>query len=180
MPFFSFGEYIEGKNYKVLNERVVRASSGIMLLIAFIAFIYGFIINEYIVLPYLTGFLAFNFLVAVLINPKFSPIIFVGWLIVKKQSALPIGAIQKRFAWSLGAALTVSIFIMSLFLVNDVTWFDPVCMLCLICISLLYLETVFGICVGCQLYHLSLRLKLIPAPKEKPNCMGDACATDID
>ncbi len=180
MSVFSFGEYIEGRNYKVLNERIVRASSGVMLLIAFIAFIYGFIIKEYIVLPYLTGFLAFNFFVAVFINPKFSPIIFISWLIVKKQSSLPIGAIQKRFAWSLGLGLTATIFIMSLFLINNVSWFEPVCMLCLICISLLYLETVFGICVGCQLYHLSVRLKIMPAPKEKPNCMGDACSTEIE
>jgi len=178
MSIFSFGEYIEGRNYKVLNERIVRGSSGIMLLIAFIAFIYGFIIKDYIVLPYLTGFLAFNFFVAVFINPKFSPIIFISWLILKKQSPLPIGAIQKRFAWSLGLGLTLTIFVLSLFLLSDESYFDPVCMLCLICISLLYLETVFGICVGCQLYHLSVRLKLIPASKEKPNCMGDACNTE--
>lgn len=179
MSIFSFGEYIEERNYKVLDERVVRGSSGIMLLVGFIAFIYGFIIKEYIVLPYLSGFLAFSFLVAVFINPKFSPTVFISWLLVRKQSSLLIGAIQKRFAWSLGLGLTLTIFILSLFLLSDESYFDPVCMLCLICISLLFLETAFGICVGCQLYHLSVKLKLISAPKEKPNCMGDACNTDI-
>ncbi len=178
MSIFSFGDYIEGNSYKVLNERVVRAASGIMLLIAFIAFTYGFIIGEYIVLPYLIGFMALNFLIAITINPKFSPVVFVAWLIVHKQTPLPIGAVQKRFAWTLGFALTLCIFIMSFFLIKDVSWFEPVCFLCLICISLLYLETVFGICVGCQLYRLSLKLKIIPAPKEKPNCMGNACTTD--
>jgi hypothetical protein len=180
MSIFSFGEYIEGRNYKVLNERVVRGSSGIMLLVGIIAFMYGFIIKQYIVLPYLSGFLAFSFLVAVLINPKFSPTVFISWLLVRKQSPLPIGAVQKKFAWSLGLGLATTIFILSLFLLVDESYFDPVCMLCLICISLLFLETVFGICVGCQLYLLSVRLKLIPTPKEKPNCMGDSCNTDID
>ncbi len=175
---FNSGEIVEGYEYPVLNERAIRASAGIMLLLAFIAFIYGFIIKQYIVLPYLIGFLAFSFFVAVFINPKFSPTVFISWLLVRKQSPLPIGAIQKRFAWSLGLGLSVSIFILSLFLQSDESYFDPVCMLCLICISLLFLETAFGICVGCQLYHLSVRLKLIPAPKEKPNCMGDACNTD--
>lgn len=178
MSVFGFGEYVEGTNYKVLNERVVRGSSGIMLLIAFVAFIYGFILQEYIVLPFFTGFLALNFLIAILINPKFSPVIFLSWLFVNNQSPLHIGAVQKRFAWSLGLILTSTIFTLSLFLVQDDSWFDPVCMLCLICITLLYLETVFGICVGCQLYRLSINLKIIPKPKEKPNCMGDACATD--
>jgi len=180
MSIISFGEYIEGKNFKVLNERIVRGSSGVMLLIALIAFIYGFIIKQYIVLPYLSGFLAFSFFVAIFINPKFSPTVFISWLLVRKQSSLPIGAIQKKFAWSLGLALTLTIFILSLFLLLDESYFDPVCMLCLICISLLYLETVFGICVGCKLYHLTVKLKLIKAPKEKPNCMGDACSTDVD
>lgn len=180
MSIFSFGEYIEGRKYKVLDERIVRGSSGVMLLIAFIAFIYGFIIKQYIVLPYLTGFLALNFLIAILINPKYSPTVFISWLIVRKQSSLPIGAIQKKFAWSLGLGLTTAIFILSLFLLSDESYFEPVCMLCLICILLLYLETVFGICVGCQIYHLAVRLKLIKPPKEKPNCMGDACATNIE
>jgi len=40
---------------------------------------------------------------------------------------------------------------------------------------LLYLETAFGICVGCKLYFLSIKMKLLKEPKEKPNCMGDAC-----
>lgn len=180
MSIFSFGEYIEGKNYKVLNERVVRGSSGIMLLVGFIAFIYGFVIKEYIVLPYLSGFLALSFFIAVFINPKFAPTVFISWLFVRKQSPFFIGAIQKRFAWSLGLGLTTTIFVLSLFLLSDESYFDPVCMLCLICILLLFLETAFGICVGCQLYHLSVRLKLIPQPKEKPNCMGDACSTDIE
>ncbi len=179
MSFISFGEYVEGKSYKVLNERVVRGAAGIMLLMAFIAFIYGFILQQYIVLPFLTGFLALNFFIGVFINPKFAPVVFLSWLMVKKQSPLYIGAIQKKFAWSLGLTLTLSIFILSLFLLSDVSYFDPVCMLCLICITLLYIETAFGICVGCQLYHLSIRLKIIPKPEENPNCMGDACAVDV-
>lgn len=175
MAFFSFGEYIKGKKYRVLDERIVRGSAGVMLLLAFIAFVNGFILQKYIIIPYISGFLALNFLIGIFINPKFSPTMFVSWILVRKQSALPIGAIQKKFAWSLGLILATTIFILSLFLLSDISYFDPVCMLCLICIALLYLESVFGICVGCKLYHLSVNLKLIRAPKEKPNCMGDAC-----
>lgn len=178
MTFFGFGEYIEGRNYKVLDERVVRGSSGIMLLLAFIAFVNGFVIKNYIVLPYISGFLAVNFLIGIFINPKFSPTMFVAWLLVRKQSPLPIGAIQKKFAWSLGLALSVAIFSLSLMLLKDVSYFEPVCLMCLICIALLFFETAFGICVGCKIYHLALRIKLLPQPKEKPNCMGDSC--DID
>lgn len=178
MSIISFGEYIEGKSFKVLDERVIRASAGIMLLLGSIASINGFIYQNYIVIPFVAGFLMLNFIIGIFINPKFSPTIFLGSLFVYKQSPLPIGAIQKKFAWSLGLGLSMIIFTLSLFLLKDPSYFDPVCLLCIFCLILLYFESVFGICIGCQLYYLALRLKLIKRPVEKPNCMGDACETD--
>jgi len=178
MSIISFGEYIEGMNYKVVDERRWRASAGIMLLLGLIAFINGFILQKYIVIPYVAGFLMLNFIIGIFINPKFSPTMLIASIIVRKQSPLPIGAVQKRFAWSLGLALSAVIFALSLFLINDVSFFEPVCMLCLICLVLLYFETAFGICIGCKLYHLAIRIKLIKQPEEAPNCMGDACEVE--
>jgi len=175
MAVVSFGEYIEGKSFKVVDERRMRASAGIMLFFGLIASINGFILQRFAVIPYITGFLALNFIIGVFINPKYSPTILISKLFVRKQSSLPIGAVQKKFAWSLGLVLSTTIFGLSILLQNDATLFEPVCMLCIICLALLYLETAFGICVGCKLYFLSIRLKLIKKPVEKPNCMGDAC-----
>jgi len=177
MSIISFGEFEEGKKYKVFDERAMRASAGIMLALAMIAFSNGFLLQKFFVIPYITGFLMLNFLIGIFINPKFSPTVFIGTLIVQKQSPLPIGAIQKKFAWSLGLTLSAVIFVLSILLQNDIFYFDAVCILCIVCIALLFLETAFGICVGCQLYFVALRLKWMPQPKEdeKPNCMGDAC-----
>lgn len=175
MKIISFGEYIEGKSFKVLDERIMRGSAGIMLFIGSIASINGFILQRYFVIPYIAGFLVLNFIIGILINPKFSPTVFVSKIFVRKQSPLPIGAIQKKFAWSLGLVLSVTIFVLSLFLVEDPSYFEPVCFLCLICLLLLFLETAFGICVGCKLYYVALALKLLKKPEEKPNCMGDSC-----
>ena len=175
MSLISFGEYVEGKSYKVVDERRMRASAGIMFLLGIIAFINGFILNNYIVIPYISGFLLLNFIIGVFINPKLSPTLLIARFAVRKQSPLPIGAIQKRFAWSLGLVLSAVIFGLSLLLIGDKTYFDSVCFLCLICLILLYLETAFGICVGCKFYYLAMNLKLIKKPTEKPNCMGDAC-----
>lgn len=175
MEIFSFGEYIEGHSFKVLDERIMRASAGIMLLLGLIASINGFILYNYTVIPWFAGFLLLNFVIGIFINPKFAPTVFIGWLFVRKQSAMPIGAVQKKFAWSLGLVLSATIFVLSIFLQNDDSFFQPVCFLCIICLVLLYLETAFGICVGCKLYLLALRLKLLPKPKERPNCMGDSC-----
>lgn len=178
MTIISFGEYNEGNRFKVLDERVMRGSAGVMLLVAIIAFINGFIVKNYIVLPFLSGFLMLNFLIGIFINPWFSPTVLIAKLMVRKQSPLPIGAIQKKFAWSLGLGLSTAIFILSFYLLKDVSYFERVCQLCIICLLFLYLETAFGICVGCKIYQLTIRLKIIPAPKEKPNCMGDSCNID--
>jgi hypothetical protein len=175
MSIISFGNYIEGTKYKVLDERAMRASAGIMLFLGIIASINGFILQNFIVIPFISGFLMLNFLIGIFINPKFSPTLFLGQLFVRKQSPLPIGAIQKKFAWSLGLTLVSVIFVLSLYLQTDISYFDPVCLLCIICIILLYVETAFGICGGCKIYYLAIQLKLIKEPEEKPNCMGDSC-----
>ena len=171
MSIISFGEYIEGRSYKVVDERRMRASAGIMFLLGIIAFINGFILQNYIVIPYISGFLLFNFIIGVFVNPKFSPTIFIAYVFVRKQSPLPIGAVQKRFAWSLGLTLSIVIFGLSLLLINDISFFEPVCFLCLICLILLYFETAFGICVGCKLYYLAIKLRLLKQTKDNPNCM---------
>ncbi len=175
MAIFEFGEHSPELGYRILNEREVRGSSGLMLLIGFIAFVYGFVVKDYVVLPYLSGILVVSFAISLFVNPKFSPTVLIARFMVRKQTVLPIGAIQKKFAWSLGLAMSTAIFSMSLLLVNDASWFDSVCMLCLLCLLLLFLETAFGICVGCQTYYLGIRLKLIKRPEVAPNCMGDSC-----
>jgi hypothetical protein len=175
MAIISFGEYIEDRSYKVIDERRMRASAGIMFLLGLVAFINGFILDKYAIIPYFSAFLMLNFFIGVFINPKFSPTLLLAYIFVRKQSPLPIGAVQKRFAWSLGLVLSTAIFALSVLLLGDKSYFEPVCFLCLICLTFLYLETAFGICVGCHLYKLTLKLKLLPEPKEKPNCMGDSC-----
>ncbi len=175
MSVFSFGEYKEGFSYKTLDEREVRASAGIMLFFAMVAFINVGFLQRYFVISFVSGGLMLNFLIGLFINPKFAPTMIVARMLVRKQSPLPIGAIQKKFAWSLGLVLSSLIFGFSLLLLNDLTYFKIVCMLCVICLWILFFETAFGICLGCQIYHYALKLKLLPQPKEKPNCMGDSC-----
>ena len=91
----SFGKYVEGRGYKVLDEREIRASAGIMFLLGAFASINGFILKQYDVIPYISGFLVLNFIIGVFVNPKFSPTMFIAKLITNKQKALYVGAVQK-------------------------------------------------------------------------------------
>ena len=178
MSIFSFGDYIEGKPYKVLNERRMRASAGIMFLCGLYATINGFGLHNYKPIPWVMGALMINFMIGLFINPKLAPTVLLAWLFVWKQTPIPIGAVQKKFAWSIGLLLSSTIFVYSILLQNDNSYFHPVCPLCMLCLLMLYLETAFAICVGCKVYDLFIRLKILPKPKERPNCMGNSCDTD--
>ena len=174
---FNFGEQTEGITYKTVDEHVLRLSAMILLLLSLVAFTNGFMMRNFEVLPYITGFMMLNFFIGVVINSKLAPTIIIAKFFNKKE-ALPIGAAQKHFAWSLGLLLSSVTFVLTLFLLNDVRFFEPLCMLCIFCSTLLYFEAVFNVCIGCKLYHVALKMKLIKEPKDKPKCMGDSC--DID
>ena len=130
MSVFSFGEYIDGKPYKVLNERRMRASAGIMFLCGLYASVNGFVLHRYGSIPYVMGGLVINFLIGLFINPKFSPTVLLAWLFVRKQTPIPIGAVQKKFAWSIGLLLSSTIFVFSIFLQTDPSYYETVCPLC--------------------------------------------------
>ena len=175
MALIQFGDFDNNLGYATLNERAVRASSGIMLVIGIWALVNAFVLRNFIVVPWVSGILLVNFAIAVFINPRLAPIYALATWVVRKQTPLPIGAIQKRFAWSLGLVLASTIFGLSFMLLADPNWFGPVCMLCVLCNMLLFLESAFGICVGCKLYGLAVRVGLLKQAEVKPNCMGDAC-----
>ncbi|PKQ67330.1 hypothetical protein BZG01_08050 [Labilibaculum manganireducens] len=175
MSIVSFGEYVDGISYKVLNEREVRASAGIMFIMGLVAVVAGVFFQNYAPIPYVSGFMMLSFLISVFINPKYAPSNIIARLIVIKQEPIYIGAVQKRFAWSLGLAISSVVFFLSIPLQSDPTIFESVCMLCLLCMLLMFVETAFGICVGCQLYFLAVKLKLMKQPEVRPNCMGNSC-----
>lgn len=172
---FTFGEYIEEKSFRVLDERVMRGSAALIILTGAIGFVSGFILHKYEVLMYLTAFTALNFGLGVLINPKYSPTIIIARFLVRKQTPLYVGAVQKHFAWSLGFAMSTAIFIFSILLTLNGTHYYTAMTLCIVCLSLIFLEMGFGICIGCKLYFFFRKIGWIPQPKENPNCAGDSC-----
>jgi hypothetical protein len=173
----SFGVFIEKKKFRVVDERVMRLNALFILMLAVTAFINGFELNNYAALPFIIGVIWVNFIVGIFINLNYSPTVKLANLILGSDITKPIGAIQKKFAWSLGLALSSVILGLTFFLPSHPELFNTVCVLCLICIAIIFLEVAFKICLGCELYFLAIKLKLIkePEPEDRPNCMGDSC-----
>src|SRR5918911_1329499 len=105
-----FGEKVEGYNIPVLNEREIRAAAGILFLATFTSLMFIVFKNNFLPIKYvLTVFLA-DFIIRVFINPKFSPTLITGRLIVNNQTPEYVGAQQKKFAWIIGVILSAIMF----------------------------------------------------------------------
>ncbi|NQX82401.1 MAG: DUF4395 domain-containing protein [Flavobacteriaceae bacterium] len=161
-----FGEKVEGYDIPVLNEREVRAASGILFLFMFIAITVAISSQNFVMLKYMVSIFMVDMAIRVLINPKFSPTLIMGRLIVRKQVPLYVGAPQKKFAWVVGLVLSVTIFTL-LTVLN--TYSIITGLICLICLIFLFFETAFGICIGCKLYRIFNK-------KQAKYCPGEVCA----
>jgi hypothetical protein len=160
-----FGETVEGYNIPVLNEREIRASAGILFLVMFISLMMILFKGNFLMIKYVIVLFLTDFLIRVFINPKYSPTLIVGRLIVSRQNPEYVGAAQKKFAWIIGIALAA---IMFTFMVV-VNAYSPITgFICLICLVFLFFESAFGICLGCLFYGLFY--------KEKAQyCPGEVC-----
>ncbi|MBK7133630.1 MAG: DUF4395 domain-containing protein [Bacteroidales bacterium] len=160
-----FGEDVEGYNIPVLNEREIRAAAGMLFLVLFISLMQilykgNFLMIKYSIIVFLT-----DFLIRVFINPRFSPTLIIGRLIVRNQTPEYVGAQQKKFSWIIGIVLATTMFVLMI-VVNS---YSPITgIVCLICLIFLFFESVFGICLGCKFYSLVY--------KEKAQyCPGEVC-----
>ncbi|MCF6173316.1 MAG: DUF4395 domain-containing protein [Campylobacteraceae bacterium] len=159
--FLSFGENIEAYNIKVLNEREIRASAGIMFLFAIISFLNSWLIGNFLYTKIFVIVFTVDFFIRIFINPKYAPSLIIGRLMVRNQQVEYIGAPQKRFAWFIGFVLAVIMFY--LIVLNNVI--GPINLfVCLTCLILLFFEAAFGICLGCKIYNLfhTQKAKLCP------------------
>jgi hypothetical protein len=161
--------------YGVLNERAIRAGAGIMFASGLIAFIYTYLTRDFTFVNIIVPIFWLDFLLKV-VNPKFSFIGQLGELIVAKQKPEYVGAIQKRFAWSIGLILAT---VMLVFVVGlGFRGLLPFS-ICSICLLFMWMETSFGICIGCKMYNFLLNKKFIAQPEFKPACPGGACSIPI-
>lgn len=150
IPLFQFGETLEGYPVRVVNERTVRAAAGLLFFPAVVSFMNALLTANFqptrlFVIVFLTD------MALRMLNPRWAPSMIVGGWIVRNQTPDWVGAPQKRFAWGLGLLLGG---LMAYLMVFN-RYMGPLNMLiCASCLTLMFFETAFGICLGCKLYNL--------------------------
>src|SRR5258705_4691353 len=158
-----FGENVKGYNIRVLNEREIRASAGILFLATFISLMFVLFKNNFLPIKYVITLFLADLIIRVFVNPKFSPTLIIGRLIVRNQVPEYVGAQQKKFAWIIGVALSATMFILMV-VVNSYSIITGV--ICLICLAFLFFESAFGICLGGKFYPLFHKEKIRRCPGE--------------
>ena len=160
-----FGEKIEGFDIPVLNEREIRAASGIMFVFALLSLLMIIFQKDFVLAKFFVLLFLLDFILRVFVNPTFSPMLIIGRLIVRNQTPEYVGAPQKRFAWKIGFGLSATMFL----LMNVLNTYSIITgLICLICLIFLFFESAFGICLGCMFYPLF-------AKEEVKYCPGEVC-----
>ena len=160
-----FGDDVEGYNVPVLNEREVRAAAGMLFLATFTSLMFILFSGNFIPIKYVISLFLTDFLIRVLISPRFAPTLILARLIVHNQTPEYVGAAQKKFAWVIGIVLAAAMFVFFIIL-NAYSVITGI--ICLICLIFLFFESVFGICLGCLFYPLFFKEKI-------QLCPGDVC-----
>lgn len=162
-PVIQFGETVAGYNIPVLNEREIRASAGILFVFMLIALMIILFKGNFLMIKYIIVFFLTDMLIRVFINPRFSPMLIIGRMIVSRQNPEYVGAPQKKFAWKIGIAfsgfmLFLMIILNSFSILSGLT--------CLFCLVFLFFESAFGICLGCLVYGVFYKDKVQYCPGE--------------
>ena len=161
---WEYGEKVPGYDVTVINEREARAASGILFMLGMIVIFIGIGYNHIIAARIYLAFLFLDFTIR-LFTPRYSPSMLLGKFFVRNQEPEYVGGLQKRFAWTLG--WLISIPMMDWFVIHwDITFYKV--LICILCLTLMFLETAFSICVGCWIYK-----KIVD--KNVEHCPGGVC-----
>lgn len=158
---FRFGQRISGLvvngqelRAPVFNENEVRAAAGLTMVIGAVAFSYAYFTHQYIPLQVVTTFFFVDFLIRLTLGLRRSPIGAVARAMAFSQPPEWVSAKPKRFAWTLGLAMS---FAMMIITNSGIRGGLPRTM-CLICLTLMWMESSLGLCLGCKIHgHLVAR-----------------------
>jgi len=174
----SFGQRIpglasDGRELRaaVFNENEVRAAAGLTMVTGAIAFSYAYFDKQYVPLQVVASLFFVEFLVRVTVGIHYSPFGLAARAITFSRPAEWVSAKPKRFAWSLGLGMA---FAMTVITNSGIRGYLPRT-ICLICLTLMWLESALGLCLGCKIHGLLVRHGWAGDDPEFEVCADGSC-----
>jgi len=168
------GLIVDGRelNAPVFNEHEVRAAAGITMAVGAVAFCWAYFRHQYIPLQAVASFFFVEFLLRVTLGIRYSPVGVVSRVLMRNQPPQWVSAKPKRFAWSLGLGIG---FAMTIITNSGIRGWLPRSM-CLLCLTMMWLESSLGLCLGCKLHGLLVRRGWAQPDEEYEICADGSCA----
>jgi hypothetical protein len=167
----SFGQRVQGLEAPAFNENEVRAAAGITMVTGAVAFSYAYFEKNYTPLQVVATFFFVEFLIRVTAGLRYSPTGVVARVLMSGRPADWVSAKPKRFAWMLGLALAFS---MTVITNSGIRGYLPRT-ICLICLTMMWLESALGLCVGCELHRQLVKRGWATDDAGIERCAGDRC-----
>ena len=136
---------------RVVNEKAARTVAGGVALIGIVALATGW---HWLLVPLALGFWA-----RVLAGPRFSPLALLATRVIAPRLGAPkdVAGPPKRFAQGMGATIT-TVGVLALAL----GWTTVTAVLLAALVVAATLESVFALCIGCQVFALLMRVRILP------------------
>ena len=178
----TFGQHIsglavDGKELRaaVFNENEVRAAAGLTMVIGAVAFSYAYFAANYVPLQVVTAVFFVEFLTRLTAGLRYSPMGLVARAMTLGQPPEWVSAKPKRFAWTLGLGMS---FAMVTITNSGVRGMLPRT-ICLICLTLMWMESVLGVCLGCKIHGLLVRRGWTSKDAAFEVCAHGACEVPV-
>jgi Domain of unknown function (DUF4395) len=137
----------------LVNENEVRAAAGLTMVIGAVAFSYAYFGRQYVPLQAAASLFLFDFLMRVTVGLRFSPVGVVARAVAGWRPPDWVSAQPKRFAWTLGLMMALAMTVITNVGIRGLLPRT----ICLICLTLMWMESALGLCVGCKLHGLLSR-----------------------
>jgi hypothetical protein len=131
-----------------VDENRVRAAAGLTMALGAIAFCYAYFDQTFWPLRVVSVLFALDFLIRVTAGLRYSPAGVLAGMLTRRHRPEWVSMRPKRLAWSLGLAMSSAMAVITNSGVHG--WLPR--SICLICIVLMWLEAVLGLCLGCELH----------------------------
>lgn len=142
-----------GVHTAVVNEHQVRAAAGITMALGAVAFVYANFDKLFWPIRTVSAFLFIEFAVRVVAGLERSPSgLVAGWM-TRREAPRWVSAKPKRFAWTIGAVMALAMTVIT----NSGIHGPLPRTICLVCLTLMWMEAVLGLCLGCEIYGVMVR-----------------------
>lgn len=155
----------------VFDENQVRAAAGLTMVIGAAAFSSAYFAQDYLLLQIASTLFFVEFLIRVTIGLRYSPMGVIARALTRAHPPEWVSAKPKRFAWTLGLALSFSMMVITNSGVRG--WLPR--SICLVCLTLMWMESVLGVCLGCRLHGLLVRRGWTTKDPAYEVCTHGAC-----